>query len=266
MLTGGSETHSITAGHKTSDTDKSAGSILLYTTAGNEGFKVSNTGEASIYSKLEVGTSANSKVTINSGAITTTGAIRASGELTCTDITASGTFTANSTTATHTIGSVSITGGTISGGTSISTGSATLTGALSVDGTLTANHNSANHQIGSVIINGGTVTGVSNLTASGKVRAMVFNALSDARKKTNIKDYQCAKSILDLPIKSFEYINDENHTSYIGCIAQDLQEICPEIVSEDAEGYLSIQESKLIYLLLQEVKELKQKVEILERR
>ena len=109
------------------------------------------------------------------------------------------------------------------------------------------------------------ITDVSTINASGLIQALVFNATSDVRKKTNIKDYKCNKSILNLPIKSFEYINDESHTNYIGCIAQDLQEICPEIVTKDQEGYLSIQESKLVYLLLQEVKELKEKVELLER-
>ena len=101
---------------------------------------------------------------------------------------------------------------------------------------------------------------------TGLIEGKVFNSTSDSRKKTNIQDYKCEKSILDLPIKSFEYINDDTHTKYIGCIAQDLQQICPEIVNKDSEGYLSIQESKLIYLLLQEVKELKEKVESLERR
>lgn len=101
---------------------------------------------------------------------------------------------------------------------------------------------------------------------TGLIEGKVFNSTSDSRKKTNIQDYKCEKSILDLPIKSFEYIKDDTHTKYIGCIAQDLQQICPEIVTKDSEGYLSIQESKLIYLLLQEVKELKEKVESLERR
>ena len=48
-----------------------------------------------------------------------------------------------------------------------------------------------------------------------------------------------------------------------GCIAQDLQKICPEIVHEDADGYLSIEETKLVYLLLQEVKELKKEIKAL---
>ena len=110
---------------------------------------------------------------------------------------------------------------------------------------------------GSIEFNNDNITGINRITATQ------FNAVSDARKKTAIQDYQCNKSILDLPIKEFEFIGDETHTKHIGCIAQDLQEICPEIVHEGKDGYLSIEETKLIYLLLQEVKELKKELKIL---
>lgn len=93
---------------------------------------------------------------------------------------------------------------------------------------------------------------------SGEITAVSFNATSDIRKKENIKDYRCEKSILDLPVKKFDFINGPKNQ--IGCIAQDLREICPEIVQEDEDGYLSIKESKIVYLLLQEVKELKEEI------
>lgn len=96
-------------------------------------------------------------------------------------------------------------------------------------------------------------------TITGNVTATTFNAQSDRRLKTNIKKYKCEKSILDLPIKEFDY--KKNGTHSIGCIAQDLQKICPEIVNTDKDGYLSIQENKLIYLLLQEVKQLKAEID-----
>ena len=111
--------------------------------------------------------------------------------------------------------------------------------------------------VGSIKFDNNNIIGINRITATQ------FNATSDARKKTAIQDYKCNKSIIDLPIKEFEFIGDETHTKHIGCIAQDLQEICPEIVHEDADGYLSIEETKLIYLLLQEVKELKKELKIL---
>jgi hypothetical protein len=65
--------------------------------------------------------------------------------------------------------------------------------------------------------------------------------------------------VLDLPTVKFNFIGKDTPT--IGCLAQDLQEICPEIVTEGADGYLAIQESKIVYLLLDEIKKLKTELE-----
>ena len=99
-----------------------------------------------------------------------------------------------------------------------------------------------------------------NENKSGRIVARGFGTSSDLRLKQNIKSYKAEKSILDLDVKEFEYINDTAHKKHIGAIAQDVQEICPEIVYEDANGYLSIEENKLVYLLLNEVKELKKEI------
>ena len=127
-------------------------------------------------------------------------------------------------------------------------GKLTVEGDTEISGKLTA---------GSVKFDNNNISGINRITATQ------FNATSDIRKKTAIQDYICKKSILDLSIKEFEFIGDETHTKHIGCIAQDLQEICPEIVHEGKDGYLSIEETKLVYLLLQEVKELKKELKVL---
>lgn len=64
-----------------------------------------------------------------------------------------------------------------------------------------------------------------------------------------------------MPVKKYTFKNDATKTEHIGCLAQDLQVICPELVHEDENGYLSIEENKLIYLLLAEVKKLKEEIE-----
>ena len=147
------------------------------------------------------------------------------------------------------------------------TGNTGLEGNLTVKGNISSD---SKLSIGSgataIEISSTGITGLSGLTVTGQINATVFNAASDARLKTDIKDYKFEKSITSLPIKQFEYIKDETHTKYIGCLAQDLQEICPELVNESPDGTLSIQESKLVYALLQEVKELKEKVDRLERK
>ena len=127
-------------------------------------------------------------------------------------------------------------------------GNLTVEGDTKISGSLT---------VGTIKFDNNNIIGIT------KIQAKTFDAISDIRKKTAIQDYICKKSILDLPIKEFEFIDDETHTKNIGCIAQDLQKICPEIVHEDKDGYLSIEETKLVYLLLQEVKELKKELKTL---
>ena len=104
-------------------------------------------------------------------------------------------------------------------------------------------------------VDGGTITCIGNITAAA------FNQRSDARLKENLKPFfESKKSILNLPIYTYNFIGRGER--FLGCLAQDLQEICPEIVNENADGYLSIQESKIVYLLLEEVKKLRTELDI----
>lgn len=98
------------------------------------------------------------------------------------------------------------------------------------------------------------------------IEAPFFNATSDKRLKENIIPFNPEKSILDLPVYTFNFKSDKNKKKHVGCLAQDLQEICPDLVNEDSQGYLSIEESKITYLLLEEVKELKKRVKELEEK
>lgn len=95
---------------------------------------------------------------------------------------------------------------------------------------------------------------------SGEVTSGTFNATSDKRLKENIEVYNCDKSLLNLPVYTFNFKSDEGKVEHVGCLAQELQEICPEIVHEDEHEYLNIEETKLIYLLIQEVKKLKERI------
>lgn len=104
----------------------------------------------------------------------------------------------------------------------------------------------------------------SYLTSSGQITASTFNATSDARLKENLRPLENNPSILDLPLYKFDF--KEGKKDNIGCLAQDLQQICPEIVHEDDKGYLSIEETKLVYLLLQEIKKLREEVDNLKSR
>ena len=102
------------------------------------------------------------------------------------------------------------------------------------------------------------------IRCAGSVKAKAFYSDSDKRLKENIQPFTPKKSILDLPIYKFDYINGDKNQ--IGCLAQDLQEICPDIVSKDIDDYLSINESKIIYLLLDELKTIKSQLTDLEEK
>ena len=111
----------------------------------------------------------------------------------------------------------------------------------------------------------GNISATKDISATnGKITALSFDARSDKRLKENIEKYSPKQSVLDLPVYSYNFIKDTNKTQHIGCLAQDLQKICPEIVHEGNDGFLSIEENKLVYLLLEEVKQLNKKVKELE--
>lgn len=81
---------------------------------------------------------------------------------------------------------------------------------------------------------------------------------SDVRLKEHIHDtkVQALKMLNKIELKEFDWIEEGTHED-IGMIAQQLKEIEPELVVEDAEdGHLSIKETKLIPYLIKAVQEL----------
>ncbi len=105
------------------------------------------------------------------------------------------------------------------------------------------------------------------LDVNGAVRGSgTFNTGSDRRFKKNIVNISNEVSILDqfkllngvyydwrhedFPNKSFKKGRD------IGVIAQEVQKVFPEVVTEDDQGYLSVAYAKLVSPLIEAVKEL----------
>lgn len=180
-----------------------------------------------------------------------------------------GSFTANSTITSG--GNITATGNITSEASYIHAGSyisaddyITSKTYIHADGNITSGGNiSATN--GKITANGNISSTSGNITAeNGVITAQSFDAKSDKRLKENIEKYSPKQSVLDLPVYSYNFINDTNKTQHIGCLAQDLQKICPEIVREDDKGFLSIEENKIVYLLLEEVKKLNMKVKDLE--
>lgn len=123
-------------------------------------------------------------------------------------------------------------------------------GTVTVDGDLSVTGN-------------GNIEAAHDITAGGQISANNFLATSDVRLKKNVKEYLCEKSILDLPVIKYDY--KQGSKNNIGCTAQDLQTICPELVHKGKDGYLQIEESKIVYLLLEEVKKLRKEVNELKK-
>lgn len=90
-----------------------------------------------------------------------------------------------------------------------------------------------------------------------------YGAVSDRRLKTDIKDAGDQLSdILGLRVRSFKMIGSDK--AQIGLIAQEVEEICPGLVSEDAEGIKSVAYSLVNMKLVKAVQELTARVEALE--
>lgn len=97
-------------------------------------------------------------------------------------------------------------------------------------------------------------TGLYYQPSTGTLNATSFNSLSDVRKKKNIKTIENAinKTTL-LRGASFTYTQTEQDS--IGVIAQEVEEVIPEIVSTDEDGYKSVSYGNLVGVLIEAIKE-----------
>ena len=106
----------------------------------------------------------------------------------------------------------------------------------------------------------GDATVSNDLTVNGNVTVS-----SDARLKANIVSLGATLSKL-LNIDGKTYTVKKNGAQKIGVLAQDIQEVFPELVSEDNEGILSVNYQGLIPVLINALKEQEQKFRLQEER
>ena len=87
-------------------------------------------------------------------------------------------------------------------------------------------------------------------------------AYSDIRGKTNIETIPNALDKVDA-IRGVTYNKIENPDGYryMGVIAQELQDVIPEVVIEDEDGKLSVAYGNIVGVLIEAVKELKAEIE-----
>jgi prepilin-type processing-associated H-X9-DG protein len=101
-------------------------------------------------------------------------------------------------------------------------------------------------------------------TFGGRVTAKDFLSLSDRRYKENIRLISDAETILS-SIRGVRFHWKSSDQTDIGCIAQELQPVLPEAVSGDIESGYHVAYDKLVPVLVEAVKHLTHRVEVLER-
>ena len=124
-------------------------------------------------------------------------------------------------------------------------------------------------------ISGSGYIRINHVSASGDVVAdgdvIAYNS-SDERLKDNIEVIKGSLDKID-GIRGVEFDWNEQSPGWakerghdVGVIAQEVQKVVPEIVVERKNGFLGVDYKRLVPLLIESVKELKQEVEILKKK
>ena len=118
-------------------------------------------------------------------------------------------------------------------------------------------------------ISGSSISSSGDILADGDVVA--YNS-SDERLKDNIEVIQGSLDKIgeirgvefDWNEKSPGWAQERGHD--VGVIAQEVQKVLPEIVTKRKNGYLGVDYKRLVPLLIESIKELKEEVEILKKK
>ena len=120
----------------------------------------------------------------------------------------------------------------------------------------------------------GNIRGESTLTKLGLLTPVSYNykdtttakPKTDPRTKIDRKDLtEADEDFLDEPFEE-EIVEEPNQVMekrHFGFIAQELQEVYPDLVYQKDDGYLAVNYTELIPILVQSIKELNEKVEML---
>lgn len=87
-------------------------------------------------------------------------------------------------------------------------------------------------------------------------------AYSDARSKTNVETIEGAlDKISAIRGVTYNKVEDPNGIRYMGVIAQELQDVLPEVVAEGEDGNLAVAYGNITGVLIEAIKELKAEIE-----
>lgn len=115
-----------------------------------------------------------------------------------------------------------------------------------------------------------------NVKVTGNVTATAYNTTSDMRLKDNIQNItpELATKVLELtPVSytlkkdSVHFYFDENSKEnqiHYGLLAQEIQNVYPELVTEGSDGYLSVNYQELLPMLIESMKGMNARIQELE--
>jgi hypothetical protein len=155
---------------------------------------------------------------------------------------------------------LNLTGGTLTGNLSIVNSTTEMTLTLG---------SSAGYYFGNATIagwknSGGTARVSWNISTGDFTAAGNVTAYSDARLKENVKTIENAVDLVN-QMRGVYYDRIDTGEAGVGVIAQEMQDIVPEVVKEN-DGTFSVAYGNLVGVLIEAVKELSNKVAALEAR
>ena len=104
------------------------------------------------------------------------------------------------------------------------------------------------------------------IPSSGTLSATIFTSLSDRTQKEDIRPIENSIEIVkQLNGVRYKWKNNQNAPS-IGLIAQDVEEVIPEVVVEMADGLKSVSYENIVAVLIEAIKEQQVRIEELEDR
>ena len=92
--------------------------------------------------------------------------------------------------------------------------------------------------------------------STGLLTSTDYNSSSDKRLKKSIKTVNSALEKVEA-LRGVTFTWKDSNTSAIGMIAQEVQEVLPEVVTTDDDGYMGIKYTNVIGVLVEAIKELK---------
>lgn len=109
-------------------------------------------------------------------------------------------------------------------------------------------------------LSGGTVSG--DLTVTGTTNSGTFKATSDVRLKSDIEKIATDLSSLSV----YRYRLNSDGCLHVGLIAQEVEKVIPEAVSEGEGGWKSLDYNAVVAVLVGEINSLKARISDLEKR